>query len=128
MVNEIKKGNWIVLYYSESCGYCIDFLPIWNLFESKKQKNLNKLKINIATIDMSNITPPLNGVPSVHFYKNGKITKTGVFNEMRTLEGLNKFSQTNLKALKKLKSKNSKKSKKLKKSTKVKKTKGRKLK
>ena len=40
MNSKINNGNWVVLYYSENCGYCTDFLPIWDLFEKKKNHTL----------------------------------------------------------------------------------------
>ena len=116
MNSKINNGNWVVLYYSENCGYCTDFLPIWDLFEKKKNKKLNKLKLNINSLDLHSITPPINGVPTVHFYNNGKITKDGIFNNERTLLELNKFCVNNLKSKKSKKSKKTKKAKKAKKS------------
>ena len=108
MYTKLKRGNWVVLYYSEYCGYCTTFLPIWELFLKQNHKNLNKLKINVNKFDASKINPSIDGVPTIHFYKNGKIAKNGIFNESRTLEKLNLFCLQNLKS-KKTRDKKSKK-------------------
>ena len=100
MNTKLKRGNWVVLYYSEYCGYCTTFLPIWELFLKQNHKNLNKLKINVNKFDASKINPSIDGVPTIHFYKNGKITKNGIFNESRTLEKLNLLCLQNLKSTK----------------------------
>jgi len=110
MNTKFKKGNWVVLYYSEYCGYCTAFMPIWELFLKQNHKNLNKLKMNVNKFDASKITPGIDGVPAIHFYKNGKITRNGIFNESRTLEKLNLFCLQNLKS-KKTRYKKSKKKK-----------------
>ena len=103
--SKIKKGNWIVLYYSDYCGYCSEFMPIWELFVKKKYKNLNKLKVDVNS-DMV-LNSEIDGVPTIHFYKNGKLTPTGIFNEERTLDKLSKFCIQNLKSkIKKTKKKN----------------------
>ena len=94
--NKLKRGVWIVLYFSESCGYCHQFMPIWDEFVHN-----NNTKVKCAKID-SNVSnniianPGVSGVPSVHFYRNGKITKEGIFEEERTVENLNKFVNKNL--------------------------------
>ena len=96
-INEkIKKGNWIILYYSDSCGYCKEFMPIWNKFVKTKINNVNKLKINSENINLIEINPGIEGVPTVHFYNNGKLYKRGIFNKKRTLEELINFCKKNI--------------------------------
>jgi len=111
---ELKKGNWIVLYYSDMCGFCQEFKPIWEEFV-KKNKKLNCAKITSENASKININPGFMGVPTIHFYKNGRITPNGIFEQDRTVKELNIFVKKNL-LIKK--SKNQKKSKKSKKSRK----------
>jgi len=102
---KIRKGNWIVLYYSNSCGYCIDFMPIWDEFNKIKLNKLNKIKINNDIAHTIKINPGYQGVPTIHFYKNGKLNKKGIFNSERTLNNLILFSKLNLKKTTKTKKK-----------------------
>jgi thiol-disulfide isomerase/thioredoxin len=95
--NKITKGNWIVLYHSDMCGYCQDFKPIWEQFvKNNKNKLLNCSKVSSEYAHNVQINPGFLGVPTVHFYKNGKLTKKGVFKEERTILNLNKFVKSNL--------------------------------
>jgi|TARA_B110001469_G_C9610463_1_gene303684 thiol-disulfide isomerase/thioredoxin len=108
----LKKGNWIVLYYSDMCGYCQQFKPIWEEFV-KKNKKLNCAKITSENSSKININPGYMGVPTVHFYNNGHLTPNGIFEQDRTVQELNNFVKNNLVVKKSKKSKSkSKKSKK----------------
>ena len=108
-LNKLKKGNWVVLYYSDTCGYCNEFMPIWELFLKKKHKNVKKIRINVN--NSRDVNPVIDGVPTIHFYKNGKITPKGVFNDSRTLDNLNSFYLKNIGAKKTKKIKKTKKRK-----------------
>jgi thiol-disulfide isomerase/thioredoxin len=110
--NKLKRGAWIVLYYSDSCGHCHDFMPVWDEF-SKKTKKVNCAKIKAEFSKDININPGFIGVPTVHFYRNGKIGNNGEFMEERTVDNLNKFVSTNLIKKKKSKKKTKKKSRKV---------------
>lgn len=108
---KLKKGNWIVLYYSENCGYCVDFMPLWDKFVKLKNTNgMNKIKIKSENSHLIKINPGFQGVPTIHFYKNGKYKAT--FNKERTLENLVKFYKLNSKNKKTKKKKVTKKTKK----------------
>ena len=94
--NKLKRGVWIVLYFSESCGYCHQFMPIWDEFVNNNNKKVKCAKIDSNVSDNITANPGFLGVPSVHFYRNGKLAKNGVFEEERTVENLNKFVNKNL--------------------------------
>ena len=94
--NKLKRGVWIVLYFSESCGYCHQFMPIWDEFVNNNNTKVKCAKIDSNVSDNITANPGFLGVPSVHFYRNGKLAKNGVFEEERTVENLNKFVNKNL--------------------------------
>ena len=93
---KISKGNWIILYYSDSCVYCKEFMPIWKKFIKTKITNLNKLKIKSEYFNFIDINPGIEGVPTIHFYTNGKLYKRGIFKKKRTLEELIHFCKKNI--------------------------------
>ena len=114
--NKLKTGNWIVFYYSEHCGYCVDFMPLWEKFVKLKTPNIqNKIKIKSENSQLVKINPGFQGVPTIHFYKNGKYKNT--FTKERTLENLVKFYKVNSKT-KNTKTKKTKKKNRNKKQTK----------
>ena len=93
---KIKKGNWIILYYSDMCGYCVEFMPVWNDFVNTKPKKINIIKIDYNTASQIEINPGFQTVPTIHFYKNGKLYKKGIFTFKRNLKNLIKFMKLNM--------------------------------
>jgi thiol-disulfide isomerase/thioredoxin len=75
------------LYYSQWCGHCKNFKPIWDEF-CKTNTNTN---VSTHSVDCENNQCPdyIKGYPTVMLYKqNGqKITFSG----QRTVEELRKF-------------------------------------
>ena len=110
--NKLKRGVWIVLYFSESCGYCHQFMPVWDEFVNNNTSKVKCAKIDSNVSNNISMNPGFQGVPSVHFYRNGNITPKGIFDEERTVNNLNKFVKDNLVKKKKRRKKTKKKSRK----------------
>lgn len=87
-----KKGDKVILFYADWCGYCQQLMPIWN----KVKKNL-KDKVNFeeynheAKFDTKKYT--ILGYPTIMVEKGGKLT---LFSDMRTEEKLTSFIKDNL--------------------------------
>ena len=84
--NKEMTKNKLVLYYSQQCGHCKNFKPIWDQF--CKENNIN---IETVAIDCEKEQCPddVKGYPTVMLHKqNGqKIT----FDGQRTVPALNRF-------------------------------------
>ena len=97
---KLKKGNWIVLYYSNHCGYCTEFMDkehgIWNKFKKKKNKNYKCLEIDSKHSREIDLNPGIMGVPTIHKYENGVLKSDGVFQGERSLENLIHFTKNEL--------------------------------
>jgi len=94
----IKNGTCIVLFYADWCKWSKNFLPIWDEFVMKKNKNEN-LK-ELKEISINNTEYPeyakqynINGFPTVKLFKNNKAVD---FNDERTVEKLIKFCKKNM--------------------------------
>ena len=76
-------------YYSDNCGHCTNFTPVWNSFSQKCNDYSN---FHCEKIEAKNIDPTINikGYPTVILYKpTGDIEAE--FNGERTEEGLRSF-------------------------------------
>lgn len=83
----------IILYYSNSCWYCTQLMPVWNRI---KKKYLNDNNINIIGVERDNIKHMLKkykqnvfGFPTIIKIKKGKIV--GNYDGDRSFKSLNIF-------------------------------------
>jgi thiol-disulfide isomerase/thioredoxin len=86
------KNPTIILFYADWCGYCTDFMPVWNTFKTK----INKNKYNIFEIES---TDPfikkinfLQGYPTIYYINNSKVIE---YNDGRDLDSLINFINKN---------------------------------
>uniref|UniRef100_A0A6C0HKP1 Thioredoxin domain-containing protein n=1 Tax=viral metagenome TaxID=1070528 RepID=A0A6C0HKP1_9ZZZZ len=74
--NKLGQGNWIVLFYSNSCGHCHQMKPEWaNVVKKFKSPSSN---IHIAEVESSYLNsmrkpPQIMGYPTIKFYNQGRI-------------------------------------------------------
>ena len=95
-INEIIKSNEkvsIVLYYSNTCWYCNELIPVWNKI---KKKYFNDNYINIINVEKDNIKYMLKkyksniyGFPTIIKIKGGKIIDN--YEGDRSFKSLNLF-------------------------------------
>jgi thiol-disulfide isomerase/thioredoxin len=100
-----NKGQWIVLYYANWCGYCQMLKPEWNSFV--KEHAMSQNNYNVAEIEDSYMydlkeNPNIMGFPTIRAYRDNKLVSE--------MEGpkdkvtINQFSNSNVnRILKKLK-------------------------
>lgn len=87
--NQSQNKNKIVLYYTNWCGFCKQFTPIWTAFEQ-----MNKDKLIIDKVDCSNGDCDVAGFPTVKLYKpTGEVIN---FDGPRTVQGLDNFVTSNM--------------------------------
>tara|TARA_Y100000590_G_scaffold470102_1_gene661981 strand:+ start:1279 stop:1728 length:450 start_codon:yes stop_codon:yes gene_type:complete len=99
------KDNCKLLYvYSDGCGYCNEFNPVWNefvtTFKNKFGNVLSLKKINSQEGGSQLEKLEINGVPTILFL-NDKNEKIEEFNNERTVDNLISFCNNNLIKVKK---------------------------
>lgn len=72
--NMFNKGNVIVLFYANWCGYCQMMKPAWNSFKEKcandsKYKNINIAEVESEFIEDVKMGEEAEGYPTIKFYK-----------------------------------------------------------
>ena len=86
-VNELK--NIIILFYSDNCYHCHQFLPTW----SKIKENINGMKIKFDEVNCTNNDPGLpyvDGYPTIAIYdKNNNYIMS--YNNDRSYENFKQF-------------------------------------
>ena len=96
--NKFNTGNWIILYYSDGCGYCQMFKPTWETFKNQNtHKKLNIAEIPLESLKLLNDKHHVMGFPTIKMFNNGVSKST--FEGERTLDGLNSFANMNMEKL-----------------------------
>jgi thiol-disulfide isomerase/thioredoxin len=97
--NELKKGDWMVLYYADWCGHCQTMKPEWKKVVENISNCKNKSKnINIAEIESKHIgdllnKPEVNGFPSIKMYNSGN--EVANFEDERIADKIQSFAFKN---------------------------------
>eukprot|EP00919_Chromeraceae_sp_WS-2016_P061981 GHVR01146825.1.p1 GENE.GHVR01146825.1~~GHVR01146825.1.p1 ORF type:complete len:160 (+),score=47.47 GHVR01146825.1:26-505(+) len=92
--NLLKKGDWVVLYYSEYCKHCTDMKPEWNKFELNVPDNVNVAKVENEGLNDLKFNPKIQGFPTIKMYKNAK--EVDEFNGERKEKNFNDFLKKNV--------------------------------
>ncbi|PNH00362.1 hypothetical protein TSOC_012999 [Tetrabaena socialis] len=91
-IEETFKGQTDMVYiYSETCGWCDRFNPIWADFSDRYSGPINLVKVEARNPDARKYN--VSGYPTVIIMKDG--TQTAVFKDDRTVENLIRFASTN---------------------------------
>ena len=77
--NKTKKGVWLVWFYADWCGHCVNMKPEWEKLESQCKKNnkLNIARVNSNNVQQINSTMNQNivGYPTIRLFNNAKPKK-----------------------------------------------------
>tara|TARA_B100001057_G_scaffold488995_1_gene574410 strand:- start:158 stop:943 length:786 start_codon:yes stop_codon:yes gene_type:complete len=68
--NNLKKGNWIVLYKAEWCGHCQDLKPKWEQFTNQISNKINVAEVESKFIPNMNLNHMISGYPTINMYHN----------------------------------------------------------
>lgn len=89
----IEHNNVVVLYHSNTCGYCIDLMPLWKRVTNKYIKDNNVIIINAEANDIKYLRVKfkknITGYPTIMKYSNGKMI--GEYDGEKKARTLNKF-------------------------------------
>ena len=101
ITNEINKDNMcIILIHHKSCGHCIELKPKWEMVKKHHKNNPIKI-IDIEASYLEQFDHPIKnnvtGFPTIMSTLNGKL-KNNYMGE-RSIEGLNKFINNNMKLI-----------------------------
>jgi len=89
----IEHNNVVVLYHSNTCGYCIDLMPFWKRVTKKHVKDNNVIIINAEANDIKYLRVKFKkniiGYPTIMKYSNGKLI--GEYDREKKARKLNNF-------------------------------------
>ena len=73
----IEHNNVVVLYHSNTCGYCIDLMPLWKRVTNKYIKDNNVIIINAEANYIKYLRVKFKkniiGYPTIMKYSKGKM-------------------------------------------------------
>jgi len=72
-----KDKNTAILFYSPSCKYSIDFLPIWNKINDNFSTKLNLVLVNVKNSDYAEVCKffNVNEYPTLYLVTKSTMTK-----------------------------------------------------
>ena len=89
---KFAEGTADLIYiYSESCGWCDRFNPVWNDFSERYSGPLRVMKIEAKQPEAKSYN--VTGYPTVIIMQNG--VQKALFSDDRTVENLTKFAKSN---------------------------------
>lgn len=89
--NFAASSRDIVYVYSNTCGWCERFNPVWKDFEDRYSGSLNVLKVEAREPQAKQYQ--VSGYPTVMVVDNGE--QTALFKDERTVENLLRFAREN---------------------------------
>ena len=90
MIDRFEDTTEIVYIYSDGCGWCDRFNPVWQDFADRYSGPVTVRKVEAKSDDAK--TYIVSGYPTVLLMQNG--AQKAVFSDDRTVENLMKFAQT----------------------------------
>lgn len=73
----IENNNVVVLYHSNTCGYCIELMPLWKRVTNKYVKDNNVIIINAEANCIKYLRAKFKkniiGYPTIMKYSKGKM-------------------------------------------------------
>ncbi len=92
-----NNNKWLVFFHANWCGHCLNFMPIWNKFESQMINNNIKLaKIDVENKKYNNITEKykehIKGYPTILYIDKIRIEE---YKGARTIDALTRFINNN---------------------------------
>lgn len=90
-IDTFTEASDIVYIYSENCGWCDRFNPVWQDFSERYKGSLRIVKVESKQPEARKYK--VTGYPTVMVVKGGD--ETSLFKGDRTVENLMKFAQEN---------------------------------
>jgi len=94
LCQNMKQGNWMVLYKADWCGHCKTLQPEWNEFV---QTMNTRPDLNLAEVESSFLPAmkhQVEGYPTIKMFHNNR--PVADFNDSRDVDGLERFALSNI--------------------------------
>lgn len=72
LMDRMRSGNWIILYYADWCGHCQDFKPEWERLKSMVPPHINTAEAESEIIPQMPMQPNIQGYPTMKLYTNNR--------------------------------------------------------
>ena len=111
LTNDISSHGCIILYHWDNCGYCRNFMPIWDILKDKYGHIKQFYEIELSTIRQApEVFKSIKSYPTIVAYVGNGSEKVK-FEDTRNMENLSSFIEKNVPDYNKSKSKSEPKSK-----------------
>lgn len=99
----LTQDNVVILYYSNTCSYCIQLKPIWNKLCNGIKNNNSVIIVNVESNNIKYLRAKykknIMGYPTIIKYSTGK--KHSEYSGRRELKDMKKFVKMNKKRVQK---------------------------
>ena len=93
----LARDNFVILYYSDMCGHCIQLKPIWNKLCNSIKNNNSVIIVNVEYNNIKYLRAKykknIMGFPTIIKYSRGK--KHSEYSGRRELKDMKKFIKMN---------------------------------
>ena len=91
LINDISSHGCIILYHWDNCGYCRNFMPIWDILKDKYGHMKQFYEIELTTIKQApTFFKSINSFPTIVAYLGNGSEKVK-FENTRNMENLSSF-------------------------------------
>lgn len=104
LMNGMRTGNWIILYYANWCGHCQQFKPEWERLKTMIPAHINTAEAESEIIPQMPIQPQIQGYPTMKLYSNnkdigdynGEHSSQAILNHLKKVMSANKANSTKM--------------------------------
>ena len=94
LINDISSHGCIILYHWDNCGYCRNFMPIWDILKDKYGHVKQFYEIELTTIRQApEFFKSIKSYPTIVAYVGNGSEKVK-FEDTRNMENLSSFIET----------------------------------
>lgn len=102
LMNGMKTGNWIILYYANWCGHCQTFKPEWERLKTMMPAHINTAEAESEIIPQMPFQPQIQGYPTMKLYSNnkdigdynGEHSSNAILNHLKKVMSANKVTKS----------------------------------
>ena len=96
LTNDISSHGCIILYHWDNCGYCRNFMPIWDILKDKYGHIKQFYEIELSTIRQApEVFKSIKSYPTIVAYVGNGSEKVK-FEDTRNMENLSSFIEKNV--------------------------------